>query len=153
MKTHEAGLNETDTALILLDAAGTVLNASTRGHALLAAYHPVRTTDKSLIRIATDVGYASQYSFTTAFRRHHGAPPGTWRQQRVSAPLTRRRHHVLRLPGRCDDGPVQQDFERVGDRSLVCDAVSRHRRCQTPRKLPADRGSPSSAQSCVPLPQ
>ncbi|GAA4387535.1 AraC family transcriptional regulator [Tsukamurella soli] len=48
----------------------------------------LRTTDKSLIRIATEVGYASQYSFTAAFRRAHGTPPGAWRQQSASAPLT-----------------------------------------------------------------
>lgn len=34
----------------------------------------------SLAQIAERVGYSSQYAFATAFRRHHGEPPGRWRQ-------------------------------------------------------------------------
>ncbi|WP_435616295.1 helix-turn-helix domain-containing protein [Streptomyces sp. Tue6028] len=31
--------------------------------------------------IARSVGYSSPYAFTAAFRRHHGEPPGAWRQR------------------------------------------------------------------------
>jgi len=42
----------------------------------------------SLTSIATEVGYGSPYAFTTAFRRHHGMPPGTWRKQQPPELLT-----------------------------------------------------------------
>jgi AraC-like DNA-binding protein len=45
------------------------------------------TDGLSLAQIAERVGYSSQYAFATAFRRHHGEPPGRWRQ-----------HHTLNLP-------------------------------------------------------
>jgi AraC-like DNA-binding protein len=41
----------------------------------------------SLAQIAERVGYSSQYAFATAFRRHHGEPPGRWR-----------RHHQFNAP-------------------------------------------------------
>jgi AraC-like DNA-binding protein len=43
---------------------------------------------QSLAKIATEVGYASPYAFATAFRRHHGVPPGAWRQQQPLELLT-----------------------------------------------------------------
>lgn len=42
--------------------------------------------DDSLAQIAAEVGYESEFSFSRAFKRHHGVPPGTFR----------RRHHGLR---------------------------------------------------------
>ncbi|GAA1987616.1 AraC family transcriptional regulator [Kitasatospora viridis] len=36
-------------------------------------------TDAPLARIASDAGYGNEYAFATAFRRHHGLPPGRWR--------------------------------------------------------------------------
>jgi AraC-like DNA-binding protein len=45
------------------------------------------TDGLSLSQIAHRVGYSSQYAFATAFRRHHGEPPGRWRQ-----------HHSLNPP-------------------------------------------------------
>ena len=42
--------------------------------------------DTTLTDIAERVGYSSLYAFATAFRRHHGQPPGRWRRQ---AALTR----------------------------------------------------------------
>lgn len=41
----------------------------------------LRSDEMSLAEIANLVGYGSPYAFATAFRRHHGAPPGAWRQQ------------------------------------------------------------------------
>jgi AraC-like DNA-binding protein len=48
----------------------------------------LRTNEQSLTSIATAVGYSSPYAFAAAFRRHHGTPPGTWRQQQSTEPLT-----------------------------------------------------------------
>ena len=43
--------------------------------------------DTPLTEIAERVGYSSLYAFAAAFRRHHGQPPGRWRQQAaLSAP-------------------------------------------------------------------
>ena len=42
----------------------------------------------SLTSIASEVGYGSPYAFATAFRRHHGMPPGAWRKQHPSELLT-----------------------------------------------------------------
>jgi AraC-like DNA-binding protein len=40
----------------------------------------LRSSDLSLAQIAGRTGYASPYAFAAAFRRHHGQPPGRWRQ-------------------------------------------------------------------------
>ena len=40
----------------------------------------LRTEDVPLLEVAERVGYTSLYAFATAFRRHHGQPPGRWRQ-------------------------------------------------------------------------
>jgi AraC-like DNA-binding protein len=42
----------------------------------------LRTGELTLAQIAARTGYGSPYAFATAFRRHHGRPPGQWRQQR-----------------------------------------------------------------------
>jgi AraC-like DNA-binding protein len=36
--------------------------------------------------IAARTGYASPYAFAAAFRRHHGQPPGQWRQRELDRP-------------------------------------------------------------------
>ncbi|MFB7502055.1 helix-turn-helix transcriptional regulator [Streptomyces broussonetiae] len=55
----------------------------------------LRADDLSLTQIADAVGYGSPFAFTAAFRRHHGEPPGTWRQRERAAAHTRRliTHH------------------------------------------------------------
>jgi AraC-like DNA-binding protein len=40
----------------------------------------LRTRDIPLTEVAERVGYSSLYAFATTFRRHHGQPPGRWRQ-------------------------------------------------------------------------
>jgi AraC-like DNA-binding protein len=42
----------------------------------------------TLTQIADRTGYASPYAFAAAFRRHHGRPPGQWRQQELAQPDT-----------------------------------------------------------------
>ena len=39
----------------------------------------LRDTDEGLAAIAQSVGYASEFSFAAAFKRHHGTAPGRWR--------------------------------------------------------------------------
>ena len=41
----------------------------------------LRAGELGLADIAGRVGYGSPYAFATAFRRHHGDPPGAWRQR------------------------------------------------------------------------
>ena len=43
----------------------------------------LRTGELTLTQIAARTGYASPYAFAAAFRRHHGRPPGQWRQQQL----------------------------------------------------------------------
>jgi AraC-like DNA-binding protein len=40
----------------------------------------LRAGELSLAQIASRTGYTSPYAFAAAFRRHHGQPPGGWRQ-------------------------------------------------------------------------
>jgi len=46
----------------------------------------LRTQDVPLTEVADRVGYSSLYAFATAFRRHHGQPPGRWRLHALSLP-------------------------------------------------------------------
>ncbi len=41
----------------------------------------LRDTDAGLATIAQTLGYASEFSFAAAFKRHHGTAPGRWRSQ------------------------------------------------------------------------
>jgi AraC-like DNA-binding protein len=58
----------------------------------------VHTRDElGLAKIANVIGYGSPYAFAAAFRRHHGDPPGAWRQReltRTSSPVAGDRIHL-----------------------------------------------------------
>lgn len=41
-------------------------------------------TPATLAQVAHDVGYANEFAFGAAFKRHRGAPPGRWRAQRLA---------------------------------------------------------------------
>ena len=41
----------------------------------------LRDTDARLAAIGVSVGYASEFSFAAAFKRHHGTAPGRWRAE------------------------------------------------------------------------
>jgi AraC-like DNA-binding protein len=47
----------------------------------LAARHLRESTDTVAV-VAHAAGYANEFAFTTAFRRHHGTPPGRYRRAR-----------------------------------------------------------------------
>jgi AraC-like DNA-binding protein len=49
------------------------------GWRMAVARDLLRTHDIPLTEVAERVGYSSLYAFATAFRRHHGQPPGRWR--------------------------------------------------------------------------
>jgi transcriptional regulator GlxA family with amidase domain len=40
----------------------------------------LRQSDAPLVRVATEVGYASEFAFAAAFKRHHGTAPGRYRR-------------------------------------------------------------------------
>jgi AraC-like DNA-binding protein len=42
----------------------------------------LRDTEEGLATIASSLGYASEFSFAAAFKRHHGTAPGRWRRDR-----------------------------------------------------------------------
>jgi len=44
----------------------------------------LRNGELGLAKIAEVTGYGSPYAFATAFRRHHGTPPGAWRRQELA---------------------------------------------------------------------
>jgi AraC-like DNA-binding protein len=46
-----------------------------------------------LAEIAQDVGYASEYAFNRAFRRHHGEPPGQYRERMRASSVDASRFH------------------------------------------------------------
>jgi AraC-like DNA-binding protein len=46
----------------------------------------LRTGQPTLAQVADRTGYASPYAFAAAFRRHHGEPPGLWRQHQRERP-------------------------------------------------------------------
>jgi AraC-like DNA-binding protein len=56
----------------------------------------LRADDLTLAQIADAVGYGSPFAFAAAFRRHHGDPPGAWRQRERAAAET---HILTRHPG------------------------------------------------------
>jgi transcriptional regulator GlxA family with amidase domain len=55
---------------------------------MLLAAELLRDADASLAEIAARVGYASEFAFSRAFKRHHGQPPGVFRRNAVFASTT-----------------------------------------------------------------
>jgi AraC-like DNA-binding protein len=43
------------------------------------AREQLRDSDAGLAAIAQSLGYASEFSFAAAFKRHEGVAPGRWR--------------------------------------------------------------------------
>jgi AraC-like DNA-binding protein len=48
----------------------------------------LRTGELTLTEIGLRTGYGSPYAFAAAFRRHHGVPPGQWRQAEMASRST-----------------------------------------------------------------
>ena len=49
------------------------------------AREQLRVGDTGLAAVARSLGYASEFSFAAAFKRHHGVAPGRWRAAATSA--------------------------------------------------------------------
>lgn len=47
----------------------------------------LRAGELTVDQIADETGYASPNAFAAAFRRHHGLPPGRWRQEALARPV------------------------------------------------------------------
>jgi transcriptional regulator GlxA family with amidase domain len=76
-----SGLSRAAFARTFRDALGqTPMQYLTDWRMALARDH-LRTGELGMTPIARAVGYGSPYAFAAAFRRHHGEPPGTWRQR------------------------------------------------------------------------
>ena len=77
----EAGLSRAAFARRFTAAAGLApLAYLTRWRMTLAARR-LRESDSTIAVVARGVGYANEYAFSTAFRRHHGVSPGRYRRQ------------------------------------------------------------------------
>jgi AraC-like DNA-binding protein len=87
-----SGLSRAAFARTFRDALGqTPMQYLTDWRMALARDH-LRTGDLGMATIARAVGYGSPYAFAAAFARHHGQPPGTWRQQESLGPQARPRN-------------------------------------------------------------
>jgi AraC-like DNA-binding protein len=52
------------------------------------AREQLRDSDDQIAAVASALGYASEFSFAAAFKRHHGLAPGKWRHQAHLASAT-----------------------------------------------------------------
>jgi AraC-like DNA-binding protein len=83
-----SGLSRAAFARVFRDTLGQPpLQYLTDWRMTLARDH-LRASELNLASIAAAVGYRSPYAFAAAFRRHHGIPPGAWRQQQPMEPFT-----------------------------------------------------------------
>jgi AraC-like DNA-binding protein len=74
-----SGLSRAAFARVFQQALGQApMQYLTEWRMTLARDH-LRSGDLSLTQIASCTGYSSPYAFAAAFRRHHGQPPGRWR--------------------------------------------------------------------------
>ena len=91
-----SGLSRAAFARTFRDALGQApMQYLTDWRMTLARDH-LRDGQLSLAKIAEATGYGSPYAFAAAFRRHHGDPPGAWRQResaRTSSPTADDRIH------------------------------------------------------------
>lgn len=53
------------------------------GWRIAMAASKLRSSDRSVLRIAADVGYESEAAFSRAFKREYGLPPAAWRRKRA----------------------------------------------------------------------
>ena len=86
-----SGLSRAAFARVFREALGQApMQYLTEWRMTLARDH-LRAGDLSLAQIAGVVGYGSPFAFAAAFRRHHGNPPGAWRQRERAGADTRLR--------------------------------------------------------------
>ncbi|MBX7551084.1 AraC family transcriptional regulator [Streptomyces sp. tea 10] len=84
-----SGLSRAAFARVFREALGQApMQYLTEWRMTIARDH-LRADDLTLPQIADAVGYGSPFAFAAAFRRHHGEPPGTWRQRERATAETR----------------------------------------------------------------
>lgn len=79
-----SGLSRAAFARIFGDALGQTPMQYLTDWRMTLARDYLRNGELSLTKTADVIGYGSPYAFAAAFRRHHGCPPGAWRQQELS---------------------------------------------------------------------
>ncbi len=84
-----SGLSRAAFARAFRQALGQAPMQYLTGWRMTLARDHLRTGDLGLAQIADAVGYGSSFAFAAAFRRHHGEPPGTWRQRERATADTR----------------------------------------------------------------
>lgn len=67
---------------------GMGLGTYLRRHRLEAASEELMRSEKTIAEIAERYHYESQQTFTRAFKRHFGMPPGEWRTLNAVNPFT-----------------------------------------------------------------
>lgn len=77
-----AHLSERHAARLFVQRTGTPLMASLRRLRLERAAHLLLETDDPIAQVASACGYREVRGFITAFRRHYGQPPGSFRDHR-----------------------------------------------------------------------
>jgi AraC-like DNA-binding protein len=79
-----SGLSRASFARTFLNALGQPPMQYLTDWRMTLARDYLRNGELSLAKIADVIGYGSPYAFAAAFRRHHGYPPGAWRQQELA---------------------------------------------------------------------
>lgn len=74
-----AGLSRAAFARRFATATGQAPLAYLTAWRMTLAADALSTSDATLAQIAADVGYANEFAFSAAFKRHRGDPPGRWR--------------------------------------------------------------------------
>jgi AraC-like DNA-binding protein len=87
---HEAALSRSAFARQFTELVGLAPLAYLNDWRMALARERLRDTEARLAAIATSLGYASEFSFAAAFKRHHGVAPGRWRGDARSRQTARR---------------------------------------------------------------
>lgn len=80
------------------------------------AAEALRTTSRSVMRVACDVGYESEAAFHRAFKRHFGIPPAQYR--RAARPMPERASSASRL----SECPTVEPTPVEGDSAMAAQA-------------------------------
>ena len=87
---EEAALSRSAFARQFTELVGLAPLAYLNDWRMALARERLRDTEARLAAIATSLGYASEFSFAAAFKRHHGVAPGRWRGDARSRETARR---------------------------------------------------------------
>ena len=81
----EASLSRAAFARRFTAALGVAPLTYVTGWRMALAREQLRDSDDQIAAVASALGYASEFSFAAAFKRHHGLAPGQWRRQPETA--------------------------------------------------------------------